>query len=134
MSSNAKLFAHDTSLLSVIHDSNTSALELNNDLAKINRWTFQWKMSLNPEPKKQTQEVIFRRKSKAISQSPPLVFNNNVIQAKSQKHFGIILDTRMPFEKDNLLPLETVLCKTNKAIGLVRKLHNLLPRSPLITL
>ena len=38
LSSNAKLFADDTSLLSVIHDSNTSALELNNDLAKINRW------------------------------------------------------------------------------------------------
>ena len=35
--SNAKLFADDTSLFSVIHDSNTSALELNSDLKKINR-------------------------------------------------------------------------------------------------
>ena len=41
LSSNAKLFADDTSLFSVIHDSNTSALELNSDLAKINRWVFQ---------------------------------------------------------------------------------------------
>ena len=37
LSSNAKLFADDTSLFSVIHDSNTSALELNNDLEKIHR-------------------------------------------------------------------------------------------------
>ena len=35
--SNAKLFADDTSLFSVIHDSSTSALELNSDSAKINR-------------------------------------------------------------------------------------------------
>ena len=99
LSSNAKLFADDTSLFSVIHDSNTSALELNSDLAKINRWAFQWKMSFNPDPKKQAQEVIFSRKSKAISH-PPLVFNNNnVMQTTSQKHLGIILDTRLSFEK-----------------------------------
>ena len=40
LSSNAKLFADDTSLFSVMHDSNNSALELNNNLAKINRWAF----------------------------------------------------------------------------------------------
>ena len=82
-SSDARLFADDTSLFSVILDSNTSALELNNDLAKIKRWAFQWKMSFNPDPKKQAQEVIFSRKSKATSH-PPLVFNNNnVMQAAS---------------------------------------------------
>ena len=49
--------------------------------------------------KKQAQEVIFSRKSKAISH-PPLVFNNNnVIQTISQKHRSIILDTRLSFEK-----------------------------------
>ena len=130
LSSNAKLFADDTSLFSVIHDSSTSALELNSDLAKINRWAFQWKMNFNPDPKKQAQEVIFSRKSKAISH-PPLVFNNNnVIQTTSQKHLGIILDTRLSFEKH----LETVLCKINKTIGLIRKLQNLLPRTALIGL
>ena len=114
----------------MIHDSNTSALELNSDLAKINRWAFQWKMSFNPDPKKQAQEVIFSRKSKAMSH-PPLVFNNNnVIETTSQKHLGIILDTRLPFEKH----LETVLCKINKTLGLIRKLQNHLPRTALITL
>ena len=97
LSSNAKLFADDTSLFSVIHDSNTSALELNSDLAKINRWAFQWKMSFNTDSKKQAQEVIFSRNSTAILH-PQLVFNNNnnnnnnVIQTASQKHLGIILD------------------------------------------
>ena len=36
-SSNAKLFADDTSLFFVVHNANTTAKELNGDLAKINR-------------------------------------------------------------------------------------------------
>ena len=40
LSSNAKLFIDDTSLFSVVHDTNTSAIELNCDLKKINDWTF----------------------------------------------------------------------------------------------
>ena len=45
LSSNAKLFADDTSLFSVIQDSNTSAVELNSDLAKIKidrRFSGKW--------------------------------------------------------------------------------------------
>ena len=38
--SNAKLFADDTSLFSVVHDLNTSAKELNDDLKKVNDWAF----------------------------------------------------------------------------------------------
>ena len=37
LSSNAKLFDDDTSLFSVVHDINTSAIELNSDLKK-NKW------------------------------------------------------------------------------------------------
>ena len=114
----------------MIHDSNISAVELNSDLGKINKWAFHWKMIFNPDPKKQAQEVIFSPKSKAMLH-PPLVFNNNnVIETTSPKHLGIILDTRLSFEKH----LETVLCKINKTIGLIRKLQNLLPRTALITL
>ena len=36
-SSNVKLFANDTSLFSVVHNANTIAKELNNDLVKISR-------------------------------------------------------------------------------------------------
>ena len=51
LSSNTKLFPDDTSLLSVIHDSVITTLELNSDLAGIKQWAFQWK-------------VIFSRKLK----------------------------------------------------------------------
>ena len=95
LSSNAKLFAGATSLFSVIHDSNTSALELNSDLAKLNRWASQWKMSFNPDHKKQAQGVIFSWKSKVISHHSLAFNNNNAIKTASQKHLGIILDTRL---------------------------------------
>ena len=71
-------------------------------------------MSFNLDPKKQAQEIIFSRKSKAISRSSPVFNNNNVIQTTSQKHLSVILDTRLSFEKH----LETVPCKINKTIGI----------------
>ena len=36
------LFTDDTSSFSVVRDVNTSAKELNDDLKKVNDWTFQW--------------------------------------------------------------------------------------------
>ena len=53
LTSNAKLFAGDTSLLE-------------ND---------QWKMSFNLDPSKHAQKVVFSCKSKRLTH-PPLVFNN----------------------------------------------------------
>ena len=43
------VFADDTSLFSVVHDSNISAYELNNDMQKISKWTYKWNMSFNPD-------------------------------------------------------------------------------------
>ena len=37
---NAKFFAGETSLFSVVHDVDTSANELNNDLYQTNKWSF----------------------------------------------------------------------------------------------
>ena len=76
-----KLFADDTSLWSVVHDENTSAKELNDDLKEVNNWAFQWKMSFNPDSSKQPPEVIFSRKSKrsTILMSPkPFLKNTSV--------------------------------------------------------
>ena len=41
---NANLFADDTSLFSVVHDSQISANGLNKDLEIINNWAYQWKI------------------------------------------------------------------------------------------
>ena len=130
MTSNAKLFADDTLLFSVIHDVNTSTKELNDDFKKVNDWAFQRKMSFSLDPSKEAQEVIFSRKSKR-STDPSLVFNNNnVYKTFSQKHLGVTLDFKLTFE----VHLNNVLAKVNKAVGLLRKLRNILPRTTLITI
>ena len=54
LSSNANLSADDTSLFSVVHNINASAIELDSDLNKINDWPLQWKMTFNPDRSKQT--------------------------------------------------------------------------------
>ena len=90
LTSNAKLFADDTSLFSVVHSVNTSAKELTDDLKKVNDWLFHWKISFNPDPSIEAKKVIFSHKSKR-SNHPPLVFNNNhVSQTYFQKHVGAI--------------------------------------------
>ena len=90
LTSNAKLFADDTSLFSVVHSVNTSAKELTGDLKKVNDWVFHWKISFNPDPSIEAKKVIFSHKSKR-SNHPPLVFNNNhVSQTYFQKHVGAI--------------------------------------------
>ena len=87
-------------------------------------------MSFNPDPSKQDQEVIFSRKTNK-DYHPPLAFNNNnVTETDSQKHLGIVLDNHLSFENH----LKMILNKVNKAIGLLRKLHNILPRSVLLTI
>ena len=47
-----KLFADDTSLFSVVNDSNISASELNKDLELIFEWSYKWKKSFNPDRNK----------------------------------------------------------------------------------
>ena len=56
LKSNPKLFADDTSLFSVIHDVNSSQIDLNEDLDKLNNWEYQWKMSFNPDPSKKLKK------------------------------------------------------------------------------
>ena len=114
----------------MVHSVNTTAKELNNDLVKISRWAYQWKMSFNPDPSKQAQEVIFRRKTKK-EYHPALAFsNNNKSETNSQKHLGAVLNNRLSFEDH----LKIILNKVNKTIGLLCKLHNILPRSALFTI
>ena len=129
LTSNPNLFADDTSLFSVVENINSTANDLNSDLIKISDWAFQWKTRFNPDPIKQAQEVIFSRKIMKIDH-PPLYFNENLLKSSTQKHLGMILDTKLDFS----LHLKNVQNKVNKTIGLLRKLRDTLPKTSLITI
>ena len=97
VSSNCKLFADDTSLFSVVHNIQSSAATLHNDLSVISNWAFQWKMIFNPDLTKQAQEVIFSRKTKKLLH-PCLSFNDIPLKNSiSQKHLRLTLDVKLNF-------------------------------------
>ena len=91
---------------------------------------FQWKMNFCPDPSKQAQEVIFSRKLQK-STHPTLNFNKyTVTQSVTQKHIGMLLDTKMDFQGH----LKSVLNTVNKTVWFLRKLHNTLPRLLLLAI
>ena len=51
-------------------------------------------------------------------------------QSTSQKHLGRLLDVKLDFQEH----LKNIYSKVNKTIGLLQKLHNKLPRIPLLTI
>ena len=125
-----KIVADDTSLFSKVNDKSNSNSQLNSDLAKISKWAFQWKMSFNPNPNKQTIEVCFPNK-RDKGNYPPLHFDSTSVQvADSQKHLGLVLDSKLNFNEH----IESKIRKCNKIIGLMKKLFQILSRKSLLTI
>ena len=76
---NEKLFVDDTSMFLVVHHPLNTSQKLNSDLDKVSLWVNKCKMSFNPDPSKQPQEVIFSRKINKVYNAP-LLFNNSTVQ------------------------------------------------------
>ena len=103
LTTNARLFADDVLLFPVVDKIDLSTTNLNNDLSKTNAWASQWKMTFNPDPNKQAQEVIFSRKTKKTSH-PPLNFSNNTVQqVQIQKHLGVYLNGKLDLNQFNIV-------------------------------
>ena len=91
---------------------------------------FQWKMSFNPDPSKQAQEIIFSRKTKKICH-PLLHFNKSIVlQFPYQKQLSIFLGAQSTFEEH----LKVTITKVSKTIGLIWKLQYVLPWPELMTI
>ena len=121
--SNIKFFADDTMLFSVVKDPTISANNLNHDLDIIQQWAYQWKMEFNPDPTKQATEVLFSCK-KSSQNHPQLIFNGiAVAKVKDQKHLGLILDSRLSFEKH----INEKIIKAKKNVGILKHFSKFLP-------
>ena len=63
-------------------------------------------------------EVSFSQKRNNVLY-PPLQFNNNDVQsANSQKHLGLVLDSKLDFNEH----VNNEINKCNKSIGIMKKL------------
>ena len=123
-----KLFADDTSLFSVVQNKNNLASQLNNDLNKVSDWAYTWKMSFNPDPSKQAQEVVFSRKC-TKENHPPIYFNDiPVTQTTDQKHIGLYLDEKHNYNTH----IKEKPSKVYIDLGLLRNFSNKLAREALL--
>ena len=128
--STCKIFADDASLFSKVKDETSSDTQLNNDLNKISKWAFQWKMLFNPDPSKQAIEICFSHK-RENKNYPSLMFNDTKVElATSQKHLGLILDSRLDFNEH----IDYKINKCNKIIGIMKRLSLTLSRKSLLTI
>ena len=66
---------------SVIRNRHLSAQNLNEDLNEVNHWAFQWKISFDPDPSKQAQEIIFCFKLQKLVY--PLLHFDNIAVTQS---------------------------------------------------
>ena len=97
ISSDAKLFADDMSLFTVVYDVDVATDKLNRDLEVISNWAHQWKMQFNPDKNKQAIQVIFSQKKDAVIH-PTVLFNGSEVAVKTEhKHLGMILDSKLNF-------------------------------------
>ena len=113
-----KIFADDTSLYSKINDIDTSNVDINNNIVKISRWAYQWKMMFNPDINKQATEVYFSQR-RAKSLPPRIIFNNNnVLTSSCQKHLVLVLDSKLGFNEH----VNQKMNKCNIILGLMQRL------------
>ena len=123
MKCNIKLFADDTSLFTVVEDSNSAANDMNHDLELISQWAYDLKMSFNPDPQKQAVELTFSTKEIEINH-PEIRFNNiPVRKVDEHKYLGIILDSKLSFSAH----IKAAISKARKGIGLLKNLSKFLP-------
>ena len=112
----SKLFAEYNSLFSVVHDIDTSVIDISKDLELTSDHIFQWKMNFNLDLSKQTQETIFSRKGMMSSDSSVYYNSIPVSSTTVHKYHGMLFDNNLSYEH-----LKFVLNKVKKTIDLLCK-------------
>ena len=130
LKSNAKSFADDTSLFTIVKDKQESADVLSKDLSLISKWDFNWKMLFKPGTNKPAQEVLFSRKKKTQNHPNKRLNNIQVERVSHQKHLGIILNEKLNFKEH----IHSTIFKVNGGIAVIKKLRCRLPQKSLITI
>lgn len=122
-----KLFADDTSLFTVVQDPNLAASDMNHDLNQIALWAHDWRISFNPDPRKQAVELVFSKK-KVKTDHPIVLFNASpVLTVDQHKHLGIILNSKLSFSAH----IQAAINMSRKAIGMLKFMSTYLPRNTL---
>ena len=119
LQSDSFLYADDTSLFEVVDDPTLTAVNLNNDLERINAWTRDWLVTINSC---KTKSIIFSVKRIKPSH-PNIYFNNQIIEnVSNHKHLGVTLCSDLSWRAHIFNVYEKVSKKLNLLKGLKFKL------------
>ena len=125
----ASLFADDTNLTAggcSIIDIQT---KLNNDLENIHHWLLANKLTLNKD-KTEYMIVGSRQRISKIEGDPEVKLGNcNIKRVKETKTLGVIIDDQLKWNAH----IGNVVTKVSKAIGMIRRMKNIVPQSTLIS-
>ena len=112
LESDILIFADDCSLLACGKDPTETAEQLNRDLHKISMWAEKWKVKFNAGKSK---DLIFS--NKILNNSPPLVFNDNVIErVNTHRHLGVYLSSTLDWS----VQVNDVCLKASRKLSVLR--------------
>ena len=86
-------------------------------------------MSFNPDPTKMAKEVLFSRKKLKVIHPNLTFIGKEVHSSPFQKHLGLVLDSKLNFDKLFKEKISIV----NNGIALLKKLRDSIPRKPLLS-
>ena len=121
VSTNIRLYADDSCIFTVGHDSQTMANELNSNLERISAWARKWKVNFNA---KKTINMTFARRHP--DHIIPLYLDGTRIKDTTRhKHLGCILQSNCKWSAQ-VNDIET---RCNKKIDILRGLRHKLDRN-----
>ena len=111
-------YADDSTLLCRIphpRDRSSVAASLNDDLALISEWCSRWGMLVNPS---KTRGMLISRSRTVEPLFPDLLIDGSVVEMVSElKIFGVILDSKLTFEKQ----VRAIAASASMRVGILRK-------------
>ena len=112
LESDILIFADDCSLFASGKDPTETVQQLNRDLGRISSWAKTWKVTFNAGKSK---DMIFS--SKFLNNSPPLIFNNNVIdRVNTHRHLGVYLTSNLDWS----MQINDVSLRANRKLSVLR--------------
>ncbi len=124
---NINLFADDSTLWEVITDATESVTKLNSDLIRIQQWSDQWHMTLNPH---KTEMLTFSSKVQKVHSSPLVLKNTIITEVGTHKHLGMTLSSNMSWKPH----ITNITVSAGKKINIMRKMSYRLNRPILMRL
>ena len=88
ISSNIKLFAHDTSLSMVLENPIITADILNDDIQKVQSWANKWLVTFNPA---KTESMLISKIMNKPDHPPLFMQNQQITEVPEHNHLGVIL-------------------------------------------